>query len=407
MNTLELLKVKNRTIFFEKNYTPEQIAAKFGEVEAEIKMALPDLAHRTHPNVNLLLQNLTHKQFKAIVEFTFDKILELFTGFGDVEGFVRYFLECEVEFIIKKTLPKEEDAMRVLHDTKKKLVQIYVARKFLHVHNDTYIALVSGIQTKSLLRAFIVNAAHELVHVLLLAFGREPIGHGKEFAKMSKSLFGMTTARFESKHVVDVETGKHGNFDKSLKMYNLPIKLEKEKEKAPKKDDSDSDEVVEISQQEYKKQNKKPVSQASLSLSPPRVVLSGSNISLGSLPFGSLSPPEIVRNDSNSTMGSLRADTSFSQPDEPPPLFSQLSDEPPPLFAQLSQEPSQPFSPEPPRQLSQSPSFKFSLSQSQLSQKSQSVFSQLSDAPVSMLPKSKPKKSAQEVLNAFWAKFPT
>ena len=44
MNTLELLKVKNRTIFFEKNYTPEQIAAKFGEVEAEIKMALPDPA---------------------------------------------------------------------------------------------------------------------------------------------------------------------------------------------------------------------------------------------------------------------------------------------------------------------------------------------------------------------------
>ena len=181
MNTLELLKVKNRTIFFEKNYTPEQIAAKFGEVEAEIKMALPDLAHRTHPNVNLLLQNLTHKQFKAIVEFTFDRLLELFTGFGDVESFVKYFLDCEVKFLIKKSLPKEEDAMRVLHDTKKKLVQISVARKFLHVHNDTYIAFVSGIQTKSLLRAFIVNAAHELVHVLLLAFGREEIGHGKEF----------------------------------------------------------------------------------------------------------------------------------------------------------------------------------------------------------------------------------
>ena len=113
--------------------------------------------------------------------------------------------------------------MRVLHDTKKKLVQISVARKFLHVHKDTYITFVSGIQTKTLLKAFIVNAAHELVHVLLLAFGREPIGHGKEFAEMSKNLFGMTTARFEAKHVVDVETGKHGNFDKSLKMFNLPI----------------------------------------------------------------------------------------------------------------------------------------------------------------------------------------
>ena len=261
MNTLELLKVKNRLIFFEKTYTPEQIAAKFGEVEADIKSELPDLADRTHPNVNLLLQNLTHKQFKAIVEFTFDRILFLFTGFRELEGFVRYFLDCEVEFIIKKSLPKEEDAMRVLHDTKKKLVQISVARKFLHVHNDTYIAFVSGIQTKSLLRAFIVNAAHELVHVLLLAFGREEIGHGKEFAEMSKSLFGMTSVRFEAKHVVDVETGKHGNFDKSLKMYNLPIKLEKENEKAPKKsakkkDDSDEDEVVEISQKEFKKHMK-------------------------------------------------------------------------------------------------------------------------------------------------------
>ena len=59
MNTLELLKVKNRTIFFEKNYTPEQIAAKFGEVEAEIKSSLPEPANRTNPNVNLLLQNLT------------------------------------------------------------------------------------------------------------------------------------------------------------------------------------------------------------------------------------------------------------------------------------------------------------------------------------------------------------
>ena len=182
MNTLELLKVKNRLIFFEKTYTPEQIEAKFGEVEAEIKSELPDLADRTHPNVNLLLQNLTQKQFRAIVAFTFDRILFLFTGFGGLEGFVRYFLDCEVEFIIKKSLPKEEDAMRVLHDTKKKLVKISVARKFLHVNNDTYIAFVSGIQTKSLLRAFIVNAAHELVHVLLLAFGREPIGHGKEFA---------------------------------------------------------------------------------------------------------------------------------------------------------------------------------------------------------------------------------
>ena len=406
MNTLELLKVKNRTIFFEKNYTPEQIAAKFGEVEAEIKSELPDLADRTHSNVNLLLQNLTYKQFKAIVEFTFDRLLLLFTGLGDVEGFVKYFLDCEVKFLIKKSLPKEEDAMRVLHDTKKKLVQISVARKFLHVHNDTYIAFVSGIQTKSLLKAFIVNAAHELVHVLLLAFGREEIGHGKEFAEMSKSLFGMTEVRFEAKHVVDVETGKHGNFDKSLKMYNLPIKLEKEKapkKSAKKKDDSDEDEVVEISQKEFKKQNEKPVPRASLSLSPPRIALSGSNISMGSLPFGSLSPPEIVRNDSNSSMGSLRLSLS------PPLRFSQeplpLSPEPPPLFAQLSQEPSQLFSPEPPRQFSRSPSFKFSLSpQSHISQ---SLFSQLSEEPVSMLPKSKPKKSAQSVLDAFWAKFPT
>ena len=119
MNTLELLKVRNRLILNEKNYTPEQIAAKFGDVEAEIKSSLPDLADRTHSNVNLLLQNLTYKHFKTLVEFTFDKILLLFTGFGDVEGFVKYFLDCEVKFLIKKSLPKEEDAMRVLHDTKK------------------------------------------------------------------------------------------------------------------------------------------------------------------------------------------------------------------------------------------------------------------------------------------------
>ena len=119
MNTLEFLKVKNRLILNEKNYTPEQIAAKFGEVEAEIKSSLPDLADRTHSNVNLLLQNLTYKQFKALVEFTFDKILLLFTGFGDVESFVRYFLDCEVEFIIKKSLPKEEDAMSVARHEKK------------------------------------------------------------------------------------------------------------------------------------------------------------------------------------------------------------------------------------------------------------------------------------------------
>jgi len=237
----------------------------------------------------------------------------------------------------------------------------------------------------------------------------------------------MTTARFEAKHVVDVETGKHGNFDKSLKMFNLPIKLEEEKapkKSVKKKDDSGKDELVELSQEEYK-EKKKPVSQASLSLSPPRIARSDSNNS-GSLPFGSFSPPEIVRNDSNSTMGSLRADTSFSQPsDEPPPLslFPQLSPEPPPLFAQQSQDPSQLFSPEPPRQLSRSPSFKFSLSpESHISQSlsrspsfkfslspqsSQSLFSQLSEEPVSMLPKSKPKKSAQSVIDAFWAKFPT
>ena len=108
MNTLELLKVKNRLIFFEKTYTPEQIAAKFGEVEADIKSELPDLAHRTQSNVNLLLQNLTYKEFKAIVAFTFDRILFLFTGFGGLEGFVRYFLDCEVEFIIKKSLLKRK-----------------------------------------------------------------------------------------------------------------------------------------------------------------------------------------------------------------------------------------------------------------------------------------------------------
>ena len=43
MNTLELLKVKNRITLNQKNYTPQQIAAKFGEVEAEIKSAFLNL----------------------------------------------------------------------------------------------------------------------------------------------------------------------------------------------------------------------------------------------------------------------------------------------------------------------------------------------------------------------------
>ena len=54
MNTLELLKVKNRITLNQKNYTPHQIEAKFGEVEAEIKSALPGPADRNNPNVNLI-----------------------------------------------------------------------------------------------------------------------------------------------------------------------------------------------------------------------------------------------------------------------------------------------------------------------------------------------------------------
>ena len=64
MNNLEFLKVKNRLILNEKNFTPEQIAAKFGEVEAEIKSELPEPADRNNPNVDLLLRTLTYKQFK-------------------------------------------------------------------------------------------------------------------------------------------------------------------------------------------------------------------------------------------------------------------------------------------------------------------------------------------------------
>ena len=84
------------------------------------------------------------------------------------------------------------------HDTHNKVITLSIARKYLKVFKSTFITNVSGIRTQSLLRAFIVNLAHELVHIILCVYGTEPVGYGSEFKEVGeKKTYSVFKIRFE------------------------------------------------------------------------------------------------------------------------------------------------------------------------------------------------------------------
>jgi hypothetical protein len=210
------------------NYKPEQIEAKFQSVEQEIKKHLPPVVNKNKAgkpvkmNINQRIKALTTEQFKHIVEVTFNKILNLFLGFESLKGFVKHFLGVDLEFVVQDTLEDKGVAMLVQTIFRgKKIVgmSIRVAKKYLSVYEDAYITFTSGVKTKSLVRAFIVTACHELIHVLLRIWGTEKEAHGKEFLDVGKSLFGMTDFLFDTDDVIDVEKDTH-------ELEDIPIKKE-------------------------------------------------------------------------------------------------------------------------------------------------------------------------------------
>ena len=206
------------TKFYDKltteNFAPTAIEERFRKCEDTIMEFLRTKCDFTGSKMNAgkCLQELDLDSYKALVELATEKLENLFIGFNGLVKAVKNLIGAELEYGVVDELPSEQDAARVVWSSN--TLRLEVARNWTKPFRGKYIANVSGVHTKNQLRAFVVNVAHELVHILQHLFKRDDKQHGDDFYALGKSLFGFKKETFGTRRVL--EEGDDGEIKAEL-----------------------------------------------------------------------------------------------------------------------------------------------------------------------------------------------
>ena len=197
-----------------ENFASTVIEERFRECEDTIMEFLRTKCDFTGKKMNAgkCVQELDSDTYKALVKLTTEKLAHLFLGFIELGKTVKWLIKVELEYGVVDELPSEQDAARVVWTSK--TLRLEVARNWTKPFRGKYIANVSGVHTKNQLRAFVVNVAHELVHILQHLFKRDDKQHGDDFYALGKSLFGFKKETFDTRRVL--EEGEDGEFKAEL-----------------------------------------------------------------------------------------------------------------------------------------------------------------------------------------------
>ena len=198
-------------------YSPEQIEIKFQECESIIldkmwKKCEKGKRLMRHLNFVECLNKLDSDTYAKIVKLATDQVARRFMGYQNLESIVLGYTKKKFDYRVVDTLPDTTDAARIVWNSEE--ISIEFARNWAKVFQDKYIREVSGLETKTQIRAFLVNIAHEFVHLLQHLYKTPDKDHGEAFYSMGGRLFGFT------KHIF--VTGDVFVFDDEFPLGKLP-----------------------------------------------------------------------------------------------------------------------------------------------------------------------------------------
>ena len=150
--------------------------------------------------------------YLKIVKWTTERLLRLFLPeMASIE-----VLYGKIRFEVQETLPTTVlnngnvsfSAARVFVEDS--VIVLQIAKIYFKPVDGKYIVRVSGLKTRTLLRAFVVNIAHEIIHILQHVYALADKQHGDDFIAIGRSLYGFTNYLFDEEKIETIEDDNDG-----------------------------------------------------------------------------------------------------------------------------------------------------------------------------------------------------
>jgi hypothetical protein len=140
-------------------------------------------------NFSQTLVGFNDEAFLSVVRVATEQIARHFLQEPDLATTVRVRVAKRFACYVVTRFEGSDDVARLTWNNKE-VIQLEFARR--RIFNDTYTTKVSGLVTRTQLRAFVVSVAHEVVHLLQHLYLCTDTGHGKDFYALGTNLFGFT-----------------------------------------------------------------------------------------------------------------------------------------------------------------------------------------------------------------------